>query len=345
MTDSTTICVPQEIANDDSVRVVSLYVTDGQSVQAGERIAEIETSKSNVEITSPGAGSIELCCTVGSDILIGGTLAKLHPAEKMPRVVEAPMDGQPSSSPVKTIFSAAAKTQMQSQGLDPAAFQQRTFVRTKDLAPAPAVPTPAASAAPFQQTLGEDWSWWRLLKADLFRIDGVDDRAFFFRQWWCNPGFRYLCWFRIAQAARATGGIARVLYYFALWRMNVCGSRSCIRLPVSVKAGPGLMIGHANSIWINGRCTFGANCTLGNDINIGESGGSGSRGVPQFGDATFVGPGARLSGDIHIAQESAIMANTVIATSLPTGSIAIGVPGRVTGHHAHNRFVSNRIQF
>lgn len=355
MTDPVAILIPQEIANDDSVRVVSLKITHGQLVRVGSIVAEIETSKSNIEINASAEGWAELCCKEGDDLAIGAVIAKLHPKE-LRQTSEPALTNHPGASAQQTVFSDAALKLIQARGLSPDVFQGRSFVRERDVIgqnefciaqPEPEslpVEPPAMSAA-LQQSFCEDWPWLRLLKADLFRINGADDAREFFVNWWTNPAFTYMTWFRIAQASRRHP-IARILIYpLARWRLNSCHYRTGIRIPLSVKVGPGFQIGHWGAVWINAGCSFGANCTLGNDINIGGAGGSSKKGVPQIGDNVFIGPGARLSEPIKVGQESAIMANTVVAADLQPGSVALGVPFRVVGRHENNRFVTNRCDF
>lgn len=98
-------------------------------------------------------------------------------------------------------------------------------------------------------------------------------------------------------------------------------------------------------MWVSSGCSFGANCSLGNGINIGGAGGSSQRGVPQLGDNVFIGPGAKLSEPITIGQEAAVLANSVVATDVPSGAIALGVPYRIAGRQEHNGYVSNRCKF
>ena len=152
-------------------------------------------------------------------------------------------------------------------------------------------------------------------------------------------------WFRIAQAARRHPLARLLIYPIARWRLGRCHYRTSIRIPLSVKAGPGLLIGHWGAVWVSPGCSFGANCSLGNGINIGGAGDSGKRGMPQLGDNVFIGPGAKLSGPITVGQEAAVMANTVVAIDVPPGGIALGVPHRISGRQEHNRYVSNRCEF
>ena len=367
MTEPVPILVPQEVVNDTSVRVVSLACASGQEVKEGQSVAELETSKSNLQVEAPSAGWLQLLCKIGDDVPVGGVLGRLYiskaecqaalQASSAPVLAPSPAEEEPTASAV-TVFSEGARALMKAKGLDEALFKGQSFVRAADvqallrddLPPAATLPTaeaapvktpaPAKEAIPFQQTLDEAWPLWPLIRADLHRINGLHDNAELLRQWWWNPGFCYVLWYRIGRWARLRPWAKLLIYPLAILILHRRHLQSGIRIPLSVKAGPGLLIGHWGSIWINPACTLGANCTLGNDINFGSAGGAGKIGVPHLGDNVFVGPGARVAGPVKVGQNVAIMPNTLVTTDVAPGSIVVGVPHKVSGHQDHNIFVS-----
>jgi serine O-acetyltransferase len=86
--------------------------------------------------------------------------------------------------------------------------------------------------------------------------------------------------------------------------------------------GPGLSL-HFYSIGINGYAKIGANCRISPGVNIGEkAGGAGL--APKIGDNVYIGPGAKLFGDITIADGIAIGANAVVNKSFLEPGISIG---------------------
>ena len=363
MTEPISILVPQEVVNDTSVRVVSLAFTTGVQVSAGQPVAELETSKSNIQVEAPVAGWVQLLCKVGDDLPVGGLLGRLFESQagleaalRQPPATALPSETS-ADAPGITVFSAQARLLLEETGLDEKAFQGRAFVRAADVkallrdepSPAPAEPPGAAPAevlatpsdAPFQQTSADGWPLWTLIRSDLHRIDGRHDNKEMLHHWWHNPAFRYVLWFRIAQWARQRTWAKLLVYPFASLALERCHLRTGIRIPLSVKAGPGLSLGHWGSMIISPGCSFGANCTLGNDINMGSAGGTGKRGAPQIGDNVFVGPGVRIAGPVNIGQESAIMANTLVTGEIPPHSIAIGVPHRISGRQETNVFVTH----
>jgi serine O-acetyltransferase len=79
---------------------------------------------------------------------------------------------------------------------------------------------------------------------------------------------------------------------------------------------------------VNGAAKIGANCRLHVCVNIGTQAGYGNK-APIIGDNCYIGPGAKLYGDITIANNTAIGANSVVNKSFEENNIAIaGIPAR-----------------
>jgi serine O-acetyltransferase len=65
-------------------------------------------------------------------------------------------------------------------------------------------------------------------------------------------------------------------------------------------------------------------------VNIGASGGSSK--APQLGNSIYIGPGAKIYGDITIPNNTAIGANAVVNKSFDKENTALaGVPAKVIG--------------
>jgi serine O-acetyltransferase len=95
--------------------------------------------------------------------------------------------------------------------------------------------------------------------------------------------------------------------------------------------GPGLSIAHRGTIVVNNRARIGANCRIHTCVNIGEMGEH--RGVPTIGDSVYIGPGAKIFGDVVIADHVTIGANAVVNKSfLQPGVTIAGVPARIVGY-------------
>jgi len=92
--------------------------------------------------------------------------------------------------------------------------------------------------------------------------------------------------------------------------------------------GPGLSIAHPGTIVINESARIGANCRIHVCVNIGTEAGFSGR-APVIGDNVYIAPGAKIFGEIKIANNIAIAANAVVNKDFLTEKMAIGgVPAR-----------------
>lgn len=96
-------------------------------------------------------------------------------------------------------------------------------------------------------------------------------------------------------------------------------------IPLNV-FGPGLSIGHIGTIVINNKAKVGSNCRIHSLVYIGTKAGCSDK-TPTIGNNVYIGPGAKLFGEIYIADGIAIGANSVVNKSFFEPNITIaGVP-------------------
>ena len=111
-------------------------------------------------------------------------------------------------------------------------------------------------------------------------------------------------------------------YRFRKWSIKLGFS-----IPINV-FGPGLAIVHYGTIIVNHNARIGANCRIHACTNIGASGGSNK--APIIGDNVYIAPGAKIFGDIFIANNTAIGANAAVNKSfLEENTLIAGIPARV----------------
>ena len=115
--------------------------------------------------------------------------------------------------------------------------------------------------------------------------------------------------------------------YFITRRFKKLSFKLGYTIPPNV-FGPGLSIAHYGTIIVNGKAKIGANCRLHACVNIGTKAGYSGK-APTIGHNCYIGPGAKIFGDINIANGTAIGANSVVTKSFFEQNIAIaGVPGK-----------------
>ena len=125
------------------------------------------------------------------------------------------------------------------------------------------------------------------------------------------------------------GFIGKVVSYFYKARLKYCSRRLGFSIPRNV-FGPGLSIPHCGTIIVSSAARVGSNCRLHVCVVIAAS--SGSSQVPKIGNNVYIGPGAKIFGDIEIADGIAIGANSVVNRSfLQPGITIAGVPAKQIG--------------
>jgi serine O-acetyltransferase len=89
--------------------------------------------------------------------------------------------------------------------------------------------------------------------------------------------------------------------------------------------GPGLRISHYGNVVVSPKTIVGKNCLIHSGVNIGDLRGS----VPKIGDYVYIGPGAKLFGNITIGNNVAIGANAVVNKDIPDNVTVAGVPAKI----------------
>ncbi len=104
--------------------------------------------------------------------------------------------------------------------------------------------------------------------------------------------------------------------------------------------GPGLSISHPGTIVVNGSARIGANCRIHVCTVIGTKAGYGDV-TPRIGNNVYIGPGAKIFGDIEIADGIAIGANSVVNKSFTEPNIGIaGIPAKKINDKGSEKLVA-----
>jgi serine O-acetyltransferase len=89
--------------------------------------------------------------------------------------------------------------------------------------------------------------------------------------------------------------------------------------------GPGFVLIHANGVVINAQVRGGANVYIEHQVTLGAE----KRQSPTLGDNVFIGAGAKIIGDVHVASNSRVGAGAVVLDDVPAGATVVGNPARV----------------
>ena len=116
------------------------------------------------------------------------------------------------------------------------------------------------------------------------------------------------------------GKLNKILYFLIKYRLRKLSIKLGFTIPENV-FGPGLAIVHYGTIVINSNAKIGANCRIHACTNIGASGGTNK--APQIGDNVYIGPGAKIYGDIKLGNNIAIGANATVFKSIEEDNVMI----------------------
>ena len=115
--------------------------------------------------------------------------------------------------------------------------------------------------------------------------------------------------------------------YFYAWRCEHIQGKCNIDLQPNV-VGPGAHIVHGKIV-VNANAKIGKNCKILSDVTIGVSGRKNQGAAPVIGNNVFIGSGARIIGNITVADDVVIGANTVVAKSITEKGITVaGIPAK-----------------
>ena len=148
----TQVIVPKETVSDDVYRVTDLRYADGDSVNQGEIIGALETSKADFELEAPTDGFIQYRVREGDDIAAGDVFAVITE-----RAGGAPSDAtrtngndhetaKEATAP-KVRISGRAEELMRDHGLTATDFLNAVFIREKDVRDKLAATPPASTTA------------------------------------------------------------------------------------------------------------------------------------------------------------------------------------------------------
>ena len=112
-----------------------------------------------------------------------------------------------------------------------------------------------------------------------------------------------------------------------LFLLEIINHRLATRLGLSIPKnvfGAGLCIVHYGTIVVSPEAKIGENCRMHPSTSIGDY-----NGTPTLGNNVYIGPGAKLFGDITIGNNVAIGANAVVNTNIPDNVTVGGIPAKI----------------
>ena len=123
--------------------------------------------------------------------------------------------------------------------------------------------------------------------------------------------------------------------YFLKHKFDRLSLKLGFSIPINV-FGPGLSIAHYGTIVVNGNAKVGKNCRIQENVTIGAT--NGESNAPRIGNNVFIGSGAKIIGNITIADDVCIGAGSVLVNDvLEKGITVAGVPTKkISENNSHS---------
>jgi serine O-acetyltransferase len=187
-----------------------------------------------------------------------------------------------------------------------------------------------------------DWRVFaEVVASDLHRYFNGATPRLFLKALRREPGFRFTLLLRLCRFLREGGVLLLVFYPFAKFLFNRLSIRFLVMVDPFTEIGPGLYLGHPFMIVINSKAKIGANCSISHEVTLGRASRGTQEGYPTIGDGVYIGPGAKLVGNVTVGDGAAIGANAVVTKNVPSRGVAVGVPARVISYKGSEGYVTN----
>lgn len=177
------------------------------------------------------------------------------------------------------------------------------------------------------------------LRAYLLRDAKANNRKSPRCKLWGDEVWRYIVTLRHLEYHSNQTGLRKRLctparLYYKL-RLHRLGIKLGFGIPINV-FGKGLAIPHRGTIMVANSASVGENCRIHEGVTIGAT--NGSDRAARLGNNVFLASGAKVIGDITIADDVAIGANAVVVRSITEkGTTWGGVPARkISSHDSHS---------
>jgi serine O-acetyltransferase len=179
-----------------------------------------------------------------------------------------------------------------------------------------------------------------LVNSDLYRHEGASGFYGLLRHAVLTPGFQYSFWMRTA-AFLSSRRILRVgVGHLARLVLRHYSLKYGISIPWRTKIGPGYYIGHFGQIVVHQQAAIGANCNISQGVTVGQANRGPRKGYATIGENVYIGPGAKIVGNVRIGNNAAIGANCVVTKDVPDNAVVAGVPAHVVSHNGSQDYVN-----
>lgn len=150
------------------------------------------------------------------------------------------------------------------------------------------------------------------------------------KMWTSENAYKIFCFVKYLRKTEYyynnSGVLNRLMYTIYRRKKNILGRRLGIEIQQN-SFDSGLMIWHSGNIVVNPRAKIGKNCVLHGSNCIGNNGKDSL--CPTLGDNVKLGVGAKIIGNVVIADNVTVAAGAVVINSCETkNAVLAGVPAK-----------------
>jgi len=179
-----------------------------------------------------------------------------------------------------------------------------------------------------------------LVLSDMYRYGGKKGLKSFLKTILRIEGFKYTFWHRTVSYSGKKMALKYTVYPIARLILSHYGYKFGISIPKITQIDSGFYIGHYGGIVINKRVIIGKNCNISQGVTLGQANRGKRKGTPIIGDNVYMGPGAKIIGNVTIGNNVAIGANCVVTKDILDNSVVVGIPGTVISSDGSEGYVN-----
>lgn len=156
-----------------------------------------------------------------------------------------------------------------------------------------------------------------------------------------GESFKYVFWLRVSDYF---DGKNKLFYILSKLILRHYKFKFTICIPHKTSIGKGFYIGHFGSIFISRNAVIGDNCNISQGVTIGQISQGVNRGAPKIGNNVYIGPGAKIIGNVTIGDNVAIGANAVVTKDVTNNNSVGGVPAAVISSKGSEGYINNILE-
>lgn len=147
----------------------------------------------------------------------------------------------------------------------------------------------------------------------------------------CYPGFKAIRAYRRAHKHFLKGHFLR-----ARLISQRCAYKTGIEIHPGATIGKRFFIDHGHGVVIGETTEIGDDVTIYQGVTLGGTGKECGKRHPTIGNNVMIGAGAKLLGSFKVGDNTRIAAGSVVLSSVPENSTAVGSPARVVRNNGRS---------